>query len=227
MKTEQLVKQIKDVKNFNQISLRDFGNLYISQGTEESLVIEAEKETLEKIISEVKYGKLHLKIGKNWQDRIRSNFTTSLTRQTINYYIVIKDLTQLEISGTSKVEISPINIDSLALSLGGSADIDLENLQAEHLEVNLSGNGSIISKGNVSDQVIHITGTGNYQALELSSKIAKISINGTGSANVWVTDHLEATIHGIGEIGYLGSPEVHKKVVGGIGQIKRIETEKV
>jgi hypothetical protein len=114
----EMVSQTRDVSGFNRVSLRDYGELNISQGTQESLVIESEQEILDAIQTNVRGDTLDIRIGASWIDKLNFALSTSLTRIPIKYTLVVKDLKALDILGAARVRIEGIDSDRLAIVLG-------------------------------------------------------------------------------------------------------------
>ena len=56
------------------------------------------------------------------------------------------------------------------------------------LSISISGSGTITENGTVDDQDLEISGSGEYEAAQLTSKAVKAAISGSGTANVLATD---------------------------------------
>jgi len=110
-------------------------------------------------------------------------------------------LTHAEINGPGKMDITEVTKDKLSLAISGS--------------------GKIAAKGKVARLTATINGSGDVHATGLEAKSAAITVNGSGDADVNVTDVLTAKINGSGDITYTGSPaKVHPSVTGS-GEISR------
>jgi len=214
MSTGNLVTESRDVSNFDQVVLREYGELVITQGEQESLTIEAGPDILSRIKTEVRHGRLVITIVGSWLDTLGHALTTSLTRQPIRYSLAVKQLSGLEVLGAARVKASNIETDRLALRLSGAGLIDIKSLTAESLEVDLPGMGKIDLTGQVAEQSIAITGAGNYSAPKLESKKARVDLRGVGKATVWAVEDLDANIRGLGSVEYYGTPTVSKNVSG-------------
>ena len=77
-------------------------------------------------------------------------------------------------------------------------------LSAGKLNVTLSGSGGIILGGTADPQEITISGSGQYDATGLASKVVTADISGSGHAVVKTSDMLDATISGSGSLTYIG-----------------------
>jgi hypothetical protein len=218
MSTDNRATESREVSNFDRVALRDYGEVIITQGEQESLTVEAHPDILPKIQTEVRDGQLVIKIGGTWLDKLGHALSTSLTRHAIKYDLTVKKLTGLEIAGAVSVKASSIDTDRLALRLSGAGQVNIATLSAEVLEVDMPGAGAIKVSGKVGEQRIAIGGAGSYKASKLESARASVNLTGAGQATVWAIENLDVAIRGIGSVEYYGSPTV-KKSVSGIGSI--------
>ena len=85
-----------------------------------------------------------------------------------------------------------------------SADLALGKLN-----VGISGSGDVIIGGNgeAASADVSISGSGNYSGESLKITNADFSISGSGSCKCNVTDNLEASVSGSGNITYTGKSE--------------------
>jgi hypothetical protein len=218
MSADNLVTEFREVSDFDRVFLRDYGELVITQGEQESLTIEAHPDVIPKIKTEVREGKLVIKIGGTWMDKLGHALSTSLTRQWIKYNLTVKKLTGLEIAGAVRVNASDIQTDRLALKLSGAGHVKIKALSAEVLEVDSPGAGAINISGKVREQRIAMSGAGSYKAPKLESQHASVDIRGAGQATVWAAEDLDVTISGLGSVEYYGTPTL-KKSVSGLGTV--------
>jgi hypothetical protein len=133
----------------------------------------------------------------------------------------VKTLTGLEILGAARVNVSDLETDRLALTLGGAGDVKVELLAAEVLEVDLRGAGKIELTGQVAEQRVTIGGAGSYRAPKLESKKASVDLRGAGKATLRVVEDLDVAIHGFGSVEYYG-PATIKKNVSGLGSVTHL-----
>jgi hypothetical protein len=218
MSTGNRVTESREVSNFDRVALRDYGELVITQGEQESLTIETHPDVLPQIKTEVRDGELVIKIGGSWVDKLGHALSTSFARQWIKYNLTVKKLTGLEIVGALRVNASDLKTDCLSLKLGGAGQVNIEALSAEMLEVNLPGACAINMSGKVGEQRITMSGAGSYKAPKLESRRASVDLRGAGQAAVWAVENLDVTIRGLGSVEYYGTPTV-KKNVSGLGTV--------
>jgi hypothetical protein len=179
--------ETRKVQEVRGVDLAGFGELYIKQGLEESLVVEAEEEMLPLIKTENNEGILKIRVipGLPW-----FSFTVPWG---ITYRLTVKNLDTIRLSGAGRIQ---------------------GTLAVQELAVNLSGAGSIELAGSTVRQVVNLSGAGSYQARDLASHTAQVTVSGTGSVTVWVQESLDATVSGIGAVDYYGNPQLVSKVSG-------------
>ena len=190
-----LVTEQRAVSGFDRVSFEGFGTLIITQGSEESLTIEAEDNVLPRI--ETKVSGRTLEIGfdtDRWQDIIRPT-------KPITYTLTV------------------ITLDGIALS--GAGSIEASGIDTERFDVEISGAGSIDLSGFARTQEINVSGAGSYDSRELESEHADVNISGAGSATVWATESLDVNISGVGNVSYYGDPQVHESV-SGLGNLEAL-----
>ena len=57
-----------------------------------------------------------------------------------------------------------------------------------------------------------IEGPGLYQALDLKSRRACVSLKGLGRARVWAVDELKVKVRGLGRVDVRGTPEINQDI---------------
>jgi hypothetical protein len=216
-----MATETRPVEHFDRIVIRDYGDLLITQGSEESLTIEADQDILPKIKAQVVDHKLSIRIAGSWANKIGEALRAGLAGRWIKYRVTVKELRGLEVVGALSATAREIQTDRLTLRLGGAGAITVRELTAEELLVDLPGAGAItIVGGKVTEQRVAVGGAGSYHAAKLESQRADVNMKGAGAAVLWATEELKATVSGVGSISYYGDPQVSQKVTG-VGNISR------
>jgi len=205
---QEVKKENRNVAVFSSINFAISGDLYLSQGDKNEVIIEAEPDVLEKIITEVKGNTLTIEF-ENWYNH-RGN-------SKINVYITTKSIEKLMLTGSgSLVNKTKINSPDLSLVITGSGSILLDNLTTQNVKTMISGSGNIKiksdGKGKFFDAVV--TGSGDIDASLFSFESADLTITGSGSIVANAFDKLDATITGSGKIKYLGKPIIDANITG-------------
>jgi hypothetical protein len=214
---ENLISEKRLISSFSGLKLSDHGQVTVRQGPKESLTIEAEPELMPKIRSDVKNDTLHLKLEQDWMDRLVSGLR-SLMGSPIKYMLTVKRLNRIYIGGKFDVIIHDLDTKELAILSSGLGHVEMGSLQAERLDVALSGRAKFIGSGNVIEQTIQVSGSGDYLASQLQSKRTTVQITGHGSAQVWADKSLDVEITGLGQVQYTGDATV-KPTITGLGSV--------
>jgi hypothetical protein len=177
----------------------------ITQGEAESLTIETDDNLMKYITSEVCDGTLELGFTEN----VRFDPIPSIV-----FRVNVNDLKALESVGAGSLEMEKLNTDQLEISTSGAGSITIDELSVTDLVVAADRTGSIELSGTANTQEIQLLGTDDYEAPDLESQTAAVSITGTGSVMIWVLDSLDVVINGVGEVSYFGSPNVTQSITG-------------
>jgi hypothetical protein len=198
--------ETRDVSGFTQVAINGSGDAQISKSDHDSLQIEAEDNILPLITTTVQNGKLVIGFKDN---------TSISTTRPIKFTITVKDLTGVEINGSSNVSVGDLQTSSMALTVRGSGNINFSSLQATSLNADDQGSGDItINGGKVDDQHINLSGSGTFTAPNVEGQAASVSISGSGSVSLWVKTTLNASVSGSGSVSYYGMPTVTQNVSG-------------
>ncbi len=200
-----LKTESRSVSGFDQVSLSGMGDVYITQGSEEKLSIEAEENLLPYITTEV--------VGSELRIGFKNNVNV-IPHKGIRFDLTLKNLKSLAVSGAANVNSDALKSDSLNLNVSGAGKVTFKGLALNSLDVNSSGAGAFSLAGTATQQNVTISGTGNYDARDLKSTTASMTVSGAGNSTLWVTDRLNVHISGLGKVDYYGSPSVTQEISG-------------
>ena len=127
----------------------------------------------------------------------------------------------VSLDGSGDVAMQEVIAKTADLSIDGSGNLTMKNVIVDALSTKIDGSGDSTLSGEVNHQTIAIHGSGSYDAGNLQSQVTTVKVIGSGDSNVWVTDELDITITGSGNIVYRGKPAVTKMITGS-GDITRL-----
>ena len=206
--------QVRNLPSFNELNLAISADVYLKQGDEQKVEIQASERLLGLIETEVKGDALIIK----WT---RNNVHHS---ENIKIYITMKEVNALRISGSGDITADGlISTTDLSLKISGSGDIKMSNVKAEKVSAHISGSADIsISGGNSLDELdVAISGSGDVKADGIPAKKVSISVSGSGDCKVNAIETLKARLAGSGDIYYKGNALIDGKVAGS-GSIRSI-----
>ncbi len=205
-----LITESRSVSDFDRVDLSGRGQVVITQGGEESLVVETDDNVMPYVRTVVKSGTLDLGFDSKYKN---------ISPTHIQFTLGVKDLSGIKISGSGDITADSLDTERLEVKVSGSGNMGIDSLTTKSIKARISGSGNVDLAGEATEQGIGISGSGKYRAQDLRSETAKVKIGGSGSSTVWVTESLNARISGSGAVYYYGKPKVKSKISGS-GKIK-------
>jgi hypothetical protein len=200
-----IASESRSVTGFNAVSVGGSGTIRITQGNQEGLEVQADENLLPYLRTEVSGG--HLKI---WWDHRNLRFSKAPT-----YTLEVKQLEELNLSGSLRAEINQLNTEDFDGRISGSGKIEFGRLEASKVQLRVSGSGDLrIADGQANSLEVRISGSGNARMSKFQAQQVEVSISGSGNAEVWARERLEAHVSGSGNVTYYGSPTVNSSVSG-------------
>lgn len=211
-----MVTETREVSGFNSIQVDYPARVLISQGSTETLKVEADDNVLPALKTEVKGKELRIYYKSPDGKHVNPTKMPVIT-------ITVKELSDLNYSSAGESTVDGLKSEDLSVSLSGAGNVKLNDLTVGNLSVNLSGAGSTTASGTADDLSVNISGFGGFNGKDLQSSTVSVNISGAGSATVWAEEELDASISGAGSVSYYGSPDVSKQIsgVGGVNHVQK------
>jgi len=175
-----IITKKREFSNFDHVAMTGVGEVFITQGEEESLTIEADDNIMPYLQAEESSGKLTIgfKEGKS----IR--FIIPTRQPTIKFTLVVKDLTKLDLSGLGNIKMPSLETSQLDFLLNGAGNVSIDSRKTGHLSVMINGLGNVTLAGEATEQDITINGGGSYHAGDLQSQKATVDASGLGKTTL-------------------------------------------
>lgn len=197
---QELVTEIRETSDYDAIHVVSFFDVKLVNGKEGQIILEGESNLLPHIKTEVRSGKLTIDVKNNISLRTSYNHSISIT-------VPVEDIRKLSLVGSGDVTSDfIIKTNDINLDLVGSGDIQL-SLDTENVNADIVGSGDIVISGSCNLLKGKIIGSGDLNAKNLKSKAVKISILGSGDADVFSSEQLEVKVLGSGDVLYSGDPK--------------------
>ncbi len=204
-----LFEEKREVEPFTRIEMDGGYQVIIEQGDTNSLIVITPEANQDRI--------------RVWNQgeilRIKTDMNNVSTVEA-KLLIKVKKLEYLKIRGGVNLENKgQLHLENFEIDVEGGANIDMY-LEANVFKANSKGGVNMMFKGQTNEFHATSEGAGNIDAIKLEAKYVHCRVAGVGNASVYPTEKLDATVEGVGKIGYRGSPEVNKNV-NGIGLVYR------
>jgi hypothetical protein len=206
----KVVKQTRDLPVFTGVKVGSGIDVFLTQGDNQSVVVEADENLQEWIMTEVNGSVLHIYTDKN----IRLAKTKRIN-------ITCKMLDRIDISSAGDVtSVNQFKAGTLDIDMSSAGDLKFE-VEAKDISISISSAGNAVLKGKVDTLKADLSSAGDLNAFELEAKYGDISVSSAGSARVFITD--EASFHSssAGDIDYKGEPrvkEIHTSSAGSVNK---------
>ena len=205
----EVIRKTLDIKEFQSISLQGSPAIVITQSSTFKVEAEGQENIINLLSKEVE--------GGTWKARFTKNVRNY---KKLTIYVSMPKVENLQISGSGNINSTNAfeGQGAIRLSISGSGNIGMK-LEAESVEARISGSGKIGLEGKAGSLQGKISGSGDINASGFSVRNADISISGSGSTHIDVSESLKAHIGGSGDIYYTGQATNVEQKVSGSGNV--------
>lgn len=207
----------RHITGFSSVNVAGSFDVVITQGSTESVKVQAPSDIISRIITEVEGGvlKIYTKSDNDWH-------WFNGGHKKIMIYVSAKDLNGVILSGSGDVSFKGgIRANSFKLKLTGSGDVT-GRLDVKSLDAVLAGSGDITISGSADNSNISVAGSGDYSARDLVTNTASVRVAGSGDVRINVSQKLDASVIGSGDVHYTGSVKNINSSKVGSGDISRM-----
>ncbi|GGH14962.1 head GIN domain-containing protein [Mucilaginibacter phyllosphaerae] len=208
--------QDRHLTGFNAVSVAGSYDVFITQGSTESVKVDAPANVIDKILTEVQGGvlRIYTKEGTNW------NWNTGNKKMII--YVSIKDIKSVSLAGSGDVVFKDgLRAPSLKIKLTGSGDIS-GKVEVKNLESSIGGSGDITLSGRADNSVVSVVGSGDFTGENLVTVNTQVKVAGSGDATVNANDKIDASVVGSGDVRYTGAAKNVSSSKAGSGSVSRM-----
>jgi hypothetical protein len=208
-----VVKQEIQFETLRGVRLGFSGDIILTQGSPQKIVMEGQQNILDNIKREV--------TGGIWKVNYEKNVRNA---KPVKIYITLATLEEASISGSGNITTTSTfqNLAGLEAWVSGSGNVNL-SINAGDVETAVSGSGNVELKGSANSLEASISGSGNVRAVDLKTANCDVSISGSGDVTVYCTSSLETSISGSGDVRYKGDAAKVKASVSGSGNVEEID----
>ena len=187
------------------------GDVIVTPGATQKIVIEGQKNIIDNIKRDVSNGTWRISYMKSVDNA-----------KSVTVYITIPTIEYVGLSGSGSVKSTGkfSGLKDIDIAVSGSGDITLD-IDAKDTGIRISGSGEIDLSGTTQSLEVAISGSGDVMTKDLVASSCKIQISGSGDAAVYVNGELETHISGSGDVRYRGNASVTAKISGS-GEVTKL-----
>jgi len=183
-------------------------DVYLKQGDDFKLSVEADENLHDYILTELKGDVLHVYTDANIRQA-----------ESKKVYLTLKEINSISCSSAGDlIGETPVKSDNLDLSASSAGDIKLE-VYAKNIDISISSSGDITLNGEADFIEADLSSAGDLNAYNLKVREADVSASSAGDADIFVSEKLTARSSSAGDINYKGDPEyidAHSSSAGGV-----------
>ena len=197
-------------ENFTEVKSSAGIDVYLTQGNENKISVEADENLLQFIETDVRNGKLNITTSKNigWS-------------KAKKVYVTYIELNNIEASsGSSVVGNSVIKSETLSLKSSSGADMKLE-VFSKDLTAQTSSGADMDVSGKASSFTAKASSGSEINAKELLTLNCKARASSGAGIRVNVQDKLDANASSGADINYYGSPTSVNSLKSSSGSVKK------
>ena len=191
--------------NFNAIKVQQGITVYLTQGDETSLKVEADDNIIDLLKTEVKNNELKIYFEKNvYRAKAR------------NVYLTTANISKINSSSGSEVKSeNTIKTDDLTLDSSSGSSIQL-TVNSNSIDCGTSSGASMHLKGTTSNFIASSSSGSSINAKKLEAENVTAKTSSGASMDIYVNGKLNAHASSGGSIDYYGKPtEINKDTSSG------------
>jgi hypothetical protein len=192
----EVVEENREISGFNSISASAGLNVYLTQSDDEHVVVEADENLMEYIITDVRGHELKCEVEGN------------IRRSTkLNIYVSYKTLNNISVSSGADINTENIlHSNNLSINVSSGADADLE-IEAVSVNCQVSSGADVKLKGKCDHINANSSSGADIKANGLFCKSAQAIASSAGDIRLSVSESINANASSGGDIVFHGSPK--------------------
>ncbi|HPR32501.1 MAG TPA: head GIN domain-containing protein [Prolixibacteraceae bacterium] len=203
------VEKSLDLEPFQKIRFEGAYNIKLIQSDSQSVVLSTSESLHDRIRVWVEDGTLRIKTRGN-----------HIQSEEIKVNLSVRNLEEIKVEGGAQLLTEGyFDLGQFKLNVEGGANINMK-IKADTFTAYAAGGVNIELEGVATQFTAISEGAGNIDADNLEARFVRCKVSGVGNASVYATEKLDATVEGVGKIGYRGNPTINKSV-SGIGWVYR------
>ncbi|APQ16021.1 head GIN domain-containing protein [Maribacter hydrothermalis] len=194
-----VVEETREItEDFTTVSSSEGIEVFVTQGADFDISVEADENIMDLIGTDIKNGKLKIHSIEN------------IGRATKKVYVTMPKVTGLLASSGSHLSTeNTIKADKLEVDASSGAIINV-NVNATNMEIDASSGANITLEGTANEVYVDASSGANIKAKDLSTLVATADASSGANISIDVSDNLTAEASSGGNISYQGNPSVQK-----------------
>ncbi|WP_086478028.1 head GIN domain-containing protein [Arenibacter amylolyticus] len=186
--------------DFTAVSASEGLDVYVTQGTEQKVIVEADENVLDLIATDLKNGTLKIHTLEN------------IGRATKKIHVSLPTVTYLaSSSGADLIATGPIRAATLELKASSGANLQIEDLSGDTVDADSSSGANIEIVGQANTLHSNASSGSKIKAVNLTTALCRANASSGANISVNVTESLVAKASSGANIKYTGNAKVEDK----------------
>lgn len=220
----QVTKKALELPEFKSIYVNSNYTVYLKQTNKQEVNVEALTEIFSVSDIKVENGILMINIERKPETPNKSlwaKIDDIKLNPTMKLYVSMKNISELRVNGGGKIiSENSLAASNLSLAVNGSGSMDVD-IKGDIVKAEVSGSGSLALRGYATSIDALISGSGNINGFTCPIETAKVMVTGSGTCELNVTNTIDATVLGSGQVKHKGNTKTAQKKVYGAGAVER------
>jgi hypothetical protein len=193
-----IVDEERRVSDFNKLKVSSGIDVKLSQGSQHQVIIKANEDIIDDVVTEVSNGTLKLTIDRRWFG-FGGNVDAEIT------YV---ELNSIDVSAGSDVEsVGLISFDEVDIEASSGSDLNL-NLEAYSVYLRASSGSDAKLEGSAREFTARASSGSDISAFDFEVEHASLECSSGSDVKAYVTGTLNVKASSGSDVTYRGNPEL-------------------
>jgi hypothetical protein len=220
----QVTKKALELPEFKSIYVNSNYTVYLKQTNKQEVTVEALTDIFSASDIKVENGILMINIERKPENPNKSlwaKIDDIKVNPTMKLYVSMKNIDELQVNSNGKIiSENSLAANNLSLAVNGNGSMDVD-VKGDILKAEVSGSGNMSLRGYATSIDALVSGSGNLNGFTCPVTSAKVKVSGSGSAELTVSDAIDAMVLGSGQVKHKGNTKNTQKKVYGSGSVER------
>ena len=211
--SENIVKAKYPQEAFDKVDNHVVGTIQLVQSDKSRVTLSAPENYIDFFEFDNKGGKLDIKFAKKG---------ININTQDVVIIVYTPNLREMTNSGAADLHLDSLTTDELQVINSGVGSFELNHINAKKIDVSCSGVGSINIDGETDEAEYSCSGVGSIHAQDMKAREVKAKVSGVGGIDCYASESISGHVSGVGSLNYAGHPakkDLHHNMTGGINEI--------
>ncbi len=220
----QTTKKTLELPEFKSIYVNSNYTVYLKQTNKQEVTVEALTDIFTATDIKVENGVLMINVERkpdNPNKSLWAKIDDIKLNPIMKLYVSMKNIDELQVNASGKIiSENSLATNNLSLAVNGNGSIDVD-IKGDILKAEVSGSGNLALRGYATSMDAMVSGSGAINGYTCSVESAKIKMTGSGTAELNVSNAIDAIVLGSGTVKHKGNTKTAQKKVYGSGSVER------